>query len=117
MDEDPLKDPEIKRMLHDYTKAIEQEYEASNPSVDDTPEELSKKARALVIKNLPILLGRATGLALTSNSDSVSLSAVKFLYNVIIPPSTPMPGEPDPITKLFNELATNDKKEQPEREE
>ena len=105
---DFTKDPSIQKMLHEYTQAIEQEWEESNPSVTDTPEELATKARSLVISNLPTLLGKATGLALTANSESTSLSAIKFLYSIIVPPSTTMPGEPDPISKLLADLSKND---------
>jgi hypothetical protein len=108
MPDDSLTDPGVQKLLHEYTKAIEQEWEEKNPSVDDTPEEISKKARSLVIENLPVLLGKATQLALSAGSDAVSLSAIKFLYNIIVPPTTRMEGEPDPMTKLIEQLQNND---------
>ncbi len=103
--------------LKAYQTALEEEWEKSQPSVDDTPEELAKKARQLVISSMPKLITKAELLALGATSESVALSAIKFLYQIVVPPKTLAPGEVDPLTKLFEELKLNDKKEQPERKE
>jgi len=99
--------------LKSYQKSLQEEWEAKNPSVDDSPEEIAKKARSLVITSLPLLIDRAGLLALGADSESVSLSAIKFLYNIVVPPQTKAPGEVDPMERLLRELATNDGKEQP----
>lgn len=110
---DDTDDNDFTQRLKEYKEALEQEWEASNPSVDDTPEELAKKARKLVITSLPQLITKANLLALGASSESVSLSAVKFLYQIVVPPRTMAPGEVDPLSKLFDELKLNDNKEQP----
>jgi hypothetical protein len=117
MDSD-LEDNEFTQRLKEYREALEQEWEKSEPSVNDTPEELAKKARALVITSMPQLIQKANLLALGASSESTSLSAIKFLYNIVVPPKTMAPGEVDPLTQLFADLKKNDAKEQPaEREE
>lgn len=104
--------------LRSYQKALEEEWESSKPSVDDSPEELAKKARSLVIKTMPQLIEKATLLAIGASSESTSLSAIKFLYQIVVPPRTMAPGEVDPMVKLFEDLKKNDGKDQPvERED
>lgn len=113
-----IEDTEFTKRLRAYQEALEQEWEASNPSIDDTPEELARKARALVISSMPQLIQKANLLALGASSESVALSAVKFLYQIVVPPKTMAPGEVDPMVKLFEELKKNDNKDQPvERED
>lgn len=111
---DEANDNDFAARLRGYQQALEQEWEKSNPSVDDTPEELAKKARALVISSMPQLIQKANLLALGATSESTSLSAIKFLYQIVVPPKTLAPGEVDPLEKLFSELKKNDQKEQPE---
>jgi len=103
--------------LKGYQKALEEEWESSQPSVEDTPEELAKKARALVISQMPQLITKANLLALGATSESVALSAIKFLYQIVVPPKTLAPGEVDPLEKLFADIKKNDGKEQPSNRE
>jgi hypothetical protein len=118
MTESNNEDSDFTQRLKEYKEALEQEWENSNPSVNDPPEELARKARALVIQSMPQLIQKANLLALGASSESVALSAVKFLYQIVVPPKTMAPGEVDPLEKLFRELGKNDAKDQPvERED
>jgi hypothetical protein len=96
------------RKLAEYQKALREEWESTNPSDDDTPEEIARKARQLVIATFPRLIERATLLALGASSESVSMQAVKFLYGIIVPANTLPQGTPDPIEELMRQLKAND---------
>lgn len=99
---------ELARNVAKYKKALEEEWEAQNPTEEDTPEEIARKARKLVIATFPRLIERSQFLALGASSESVSMQAIKFLYNIIVPPTTITPGTPDPMEELIRQLQTND---------
>jgi hypothetical protein len=102
-------DPTLNEKLQAYHKALEEEWSAQSPSTEDTPEELAKKARKLIIDDLPSLLEQAMLIAKMGTSDTVKMTAIKFLYEVVVPPkSIKGPAEPDPIDKLLAEIAKND---------
>lgn len=103
-DGQPSDDNDFTKRFRAYQKALEEEWEESQPSENDTPEELAKKARKLVISSMPRLIEKANLLALGANSESVSLQAIRFLYQIVVPPKTMAPGEVDPMDALINKL-------------
>lgn len=103
-----MSDDEFTQNLKAYKQSLEEEWEKSNPDTNDPPEELARKARALVIATMPRLIEKATLLALGASSESVSLNAIRFLYQIVVPPKTMAPGEVDPMEKLIAGLQKND---------
>jgi hypothetical protein len=97
-------DAAFTQRLRDYQKALEEEWEQSKPSVDDDPEELARKTRKLVINSIPQLVQKANLLALGATSESVSLQAIRFLYQIVVPNASQAAGAPDPMDKLIEEL-------------
>lgn len=106
-------DNDFARRLREYQRSLEEEWESSNPSEDDSTDEIARKARKLVINSIPKLIEKANLLALGADSPSVSLQAIKFLYAIVVPPHTVTPGTVDPMDELIKTLTKNEKDANP----
>jgi hypothetical protein len=88
--------------LHEYRKAVEQEFTALNINPDDTPDELRTKARTFAVNHLSSAFDALSDL-LTSSKDATRLSAAKAIISIAM--QTSPTDESNPIEQLFNKLS------------
>jgi hypothetical protein len=90
--------------LHAYRQSIEEEFKG----VDPQDPEASEKARKKIFELIPDAGGTIQYLLLHADSEAVRSSLAKFIFTEAIR-SAKAAGDDDALTKLFSELAGNDK--------
>jgi hypothetical protein len=88
--------------LHDYRKALDEEFASLNISPEDNPDEIRTKARKFAIHHLSDAFDALSDL-LNSSKDATRLSAAKAIINIAF--QTTPKDEANPIEELFEKLS------------
>lgn len=88
--------------LHDYHKAIEEEFGIElNPN--NTPDEIRQKSREFAIKHLQSALQKIAYLVENADKDTTQLAAAKAVIQIA--QGTSPKDEVDPLKRLLEEIA------------